>query len=495
MHSAIDNSFIGFLASFGAIKENEDGHMEILETFSEFNVSIAMDLNLLSTTEFLEKIKQIFEQISARDTLLISIRDEVDFITGLSFGTSLEAEAELPTTQDLHEGSGYLTIQIQKNIIQNISSIYSIELLTSWLNNIESFSELINEFASNKHSYQFLYDEINSFSTNLYLFSKSCSEEFDSEDDGLRSEIFSKINESTHISGLSIFNKLPEDFYSDNYAQNESMQRFILLLKRISLILSLSSLVDFTNFEKNNIYYKLIGYKNIDKKYDVNEINIDTYEEYYESYLDIYHNSDNSTDKLGLARNVISLHIIDKDFTNIQDNILASIQSNYKIYLKENVTKYLDVKSKITESLIAHSNKYDTIVANLSTSFRTSFYTLTSIFLSMILMRLIKNNTGEFFTFGVSLFITGIIFGLLVFSIYNIKESEALLKRYKEQYDLLKEQYLDVLDETNINQIVSNDKSFNSNEAYVKEQIEKYRDSWLIVLGIYFTITWIAHFS
>lgn len=91
-----------------------------------------------------------------------------------------------------------------------------------------------------------------------------------------------------------------------------------------------------------------------------------------------------------MARNVISLHVVEDDFTKIKGNIESSIKSNYNIYLKENVKKYIDVKNKINDSIFSLTNKFDDATGNLISSFKTSFYTLASLLISLILFKVLK---------------------------------------------------------------------------------------------------------
>ncbi|WP_211047310.1 hypothetical protein, partial [Pectobacterium versatile] len=59
--------------------------------------------------------------------------------------------------------------------------------------------------------------------------------------------------------------------------------------------------------------------------------------------FDIYewiYNQGNFVDKIGLARNIISIHTQDNSILNIPKSVLKSIESSFDIYLKDNVKQY-----------------------------------------------------------------------------------------------------------------------------------------------------------
>jgi len=77
-----------------------------------------------------------------------------------------------------------------------------------------------------------------------------------------------------------------------------------------------------------------------------------TENEYFKIFRWIYIGEGNKTDKIGIARNVLSLFIANDNIA-IEDNVFISIQSSFKTYLKENLDKYVAIRNQIYQELDA----------------------------------------------------------------------------------------------------------------------------------------------
>ena len=66
-------------------------------------------------------------------------------------------------------------------------------------------------------------------------------------------------------------------------------------------------------------------------------------------------------DKVIIARNIICLHCKYESLLNISDGVMASIQTNYNLYLRDNVTQYLELKNKVAEfitDIVSRTGEY-----------------------------------------------------------------------------------------------------------------------------------------
>jgi len=52
----------------------------------------------------------------------------------------------------------------------------------------------------------------------------------------------------------------------------------------------------------------------------------------------------NYTDKIGLARNLISIHLKNDNLLTLDEGTIHSLESGYDIYLKDNVKQYIEIK-------------------------------------------------------------------------------------------------------------------------------------------------------
>ena len=89
-----------------------------------------------------------------------------------------------------------------------------------------------------------------------------------------------------------------------------------------------------------------------------------------------------------MARNIISIDFRNS-LNNIDDKTLASIKSNYNIYLKENVDRYIELKNQITNNILDLSMKSRDIIAEFSSNFKNAFMANLSFIFSMFILNLI----------------------------------------------------------------------------------------------------------
>ena len=117
-----------------------------------------------------------------------------------------------------------------------------------------------------------------------------------------------------------------------------------------------------------------------------------------------YSNASNISDKLGIFRNMISLFLINSKFNDITDDILSSCKSNYSIYLKENVERYIEVKNNqqvilnsIIDDIVSTCNVY-------KTSFKQSLLNIMTFFFSVVVLNVISTGgIDKIFTLEISI--------------------------------------------------------------------------------------------
>ncbi|MEK8162700.1 hypothetical protein [Morganella morganii] len=166
------------------------------------------------------------------------------------------------------------------------------------------------------------------------------------------------------------------------------------IFDRLLVVFSLVYLSDYSdlNLNKNEIIYKFKGYRLINGAIDIS--NIENNSEYV--IFDIYswvYTDGNFIDKLGLARNIISLYIKGNDIMTLPINALKSVESGYDIYLKENVKQYIEIKNKISEFLISQSDKASEITKSMFSSLKSSLWSIVTFFVSVVLIRMVSSQS------------------------------------------------------------------------------------------------------
>ena len=291
-----------------------------------------------------------------------------------------------------------------------------------------------------------------------------------------------KIKENCHFGNIEEFPFLPDFFHINNpeISHNSITDKLTVLGSLFSII----SLFDITSINENKLFYKLNGYKTFEGNIEINNSFLECSTTYYEIYDWVYSSDGNTTDKIGLVRNILSIYLED-DITKLDKNILVSIKSAYKTYLKENVGKYLEIRNKIFDELSWVSQKSSEIVEKYLSNYQKSIFTFLSFFVSVFIIRVLK--TGDFVNvFSKDATILSFAF-LVISAIYLCFSKWTLNKekyRLKRKYLNIKNRYKDLLIDKDIEKILDNDKEFDYEISFINKRHKAYTKLWVITLVI-----------
>jgi hypothetical protein len=299
-----------------------------------------------------------------------------------------------------------------------------------------------------------------------------------------RTDSLTKIKNLCHCALIDKYQFVPDDFYP--VIKNGSLLDNIF--SSVSILYSAVFLFDIFNVDGNTIDYKLNGYRSIQQKIDYSDIDISSHEIYYQIYNWVY-DGGNVVDKIGLARNIISLNF-NKETLKLSDTTFEAIKSSYKIYQKENIKQYIEIRNKISDQLIELQNKADKIVENFIGDYKKSFLAIVSFFISVVVIRVVSQ--GDFaggFTTEVTFLSIGFLLIFLIIMFFARWEINKQISRYTEYYNNLKDRYTDLLDGNDINRILNNDKDFNDNKFFIEQRRKKYTILWIVSLVILFVVS------
>jgi hypothetical protein len=465
-----------------ANKQNNIVIEETFETFTYTSELLGSDISFLYTNEY---IGSIFSSCSNRDKLLVSIDYEGDSrvifrdIESINDNLSESFEDEYTYT---------FRVDISKSIVSNEISIYSSDDFIKWLKNYNTLNQCYekynNVFSVKGQVYlELLDDKQISLSTKKMTFLKEdeCSVLLD------RDKILEQRKDYCFVSGDNVPNIVPEDFFIINESDDEELN---LLLNKLCLLSILTFIADISEFKDNCLNYKLYGYKTIKDSFSLENIETGNLIQLFKIYTWIYHDENHSSisDKLGIARNLLTLHMKENTFNKIEGDVYTAIKSNFDIYLKENVQRYLEVKNQVSAFIHDMSVKAESHSESFVDTMKNSLLIFISYFLSIIIVTAIdKEKFVNVFTFEV----TTITMAMLVISwIYRrntIDDIESKTKRFEEKYNNFKERYADIIEPDNFRALFSDDKDHKSDVKYIEDTLKKYDPLWkwtIILFGI-----------
>ena len=280
------------------------------------------------------------------------------------------------------------------------------------------------------------------------------------------------------------FSLLPNDFSIITTNMNNE---FIERLKKIKIIFSLLYIADYSAIDDENIKLKLNGYRNKDYLIKIKDFNyLDKYEEFYKIYEWIFQDA-NECDKMALTRNVISMYCKYTDILDIDEKTFLAIKSNYNIYLKENVDKYIELKKELTSFIMNTSNQINDIIGNFIGNFEKNIVAFITFILGTIIANIVSDTPlNNIFTKDIITIIFVILLGSLFYLVITIIETYYRFLSYKKNYDDLKESYRDILDEQDIVTIFKNDKEYLKNKKNVKKITVIFSILWVTLVIIAF---------
>jgi hypothetical protein len=455
---------------------------EIFETFSYTSKLLGSNISFLYTNEY---ITSIFSNCSSRDNLIVYIDYEGE--SKVIFRDINSITNNLSESFD-DENTYTFRIEISKNIVNNEISIYSSVDFIKWLKNYENLNQCYTKyepiFSIQGQVYLELLDgkELN-LSTKKMTFLKQneCSVVLD------RDKILEQRKDYCFVSGDNVPKIVPEDFFILNESNDEELN---LLFNKLCLLSILTFIADISEFKDDCLNYKLYGYKTIKDSFTLENIETSNLIQLFKIYTWIYHDENHSSisDKLGITRNLLTLHMKENTFNKIEGDVYTAIKSNFDIYLKENVQRYLEVKNQVSAFIHDMSVKAESHSENFVETMKKSLLIFLSYFLSIIIVTAIdKGKFINVFTFEVTTITMVMLIISWIYRKNTISEIKCKTKRFKEKYSNFKERYSDILEAQHITALFSNDKDHNSDIQYIEDTIRRYDPLWkisILVFGI-----------
>lgn len=336
----------------------------------------------------------INEDIPSRDILSVSIYDSADVEDDvvLKYCSSNNDWTEFIVEYNRLDKiiKRVIKIEISKDVEGQEHSIYSFDLFGNYLkssNTVSILGQLCVFLNSDICEFEFQEDQIPPFSTSKFHFhgkGKKIIKTVLSKSIEERERCISKAGflcSSTEFKGELI----PDDIFpilSDNVFLKK-------LFDKLSTIYALCFLLDYTIEEQNFLSYKLNGFKSIAGKWSlVQDINENTANVINRIYTWGYNGGD-IDDKILIIRNILSLNI-DPTALVLHSNTFDAILSNYKIYQKENVRQYLDLRNNVVKNIQRYQDSILEAIDDFEDTFKKLSISLLSFFFISVVLSILS---------------------------------------------------------------------------------------------------------
>lgn len=442
------------------------------EQLDTAGASFTITYNVLPT---IETFREILDLVPKRDTATITlVNDSDDIVTFTNHQTDVFDYSTL-TNELLSEDNINVRIQINKTVVDGKFSIYDYDSFVTDLL-ARSLSEIMNWFSMRLTGQDNLIFEV--FDYDVSFSTRTIA--FESSDDALftpmvsRSQRLSDCKDTACFYNMNTFEILPDDFIIQGIVRANN--RLQTLFGKLATILSLAYVSSSSSISDGVISLQITGQRTVNYDFKLADIHED--EKFQNIYTWIFTDG-NPTDKRLIAHNVISLHCKFETLLNFNGTVFEAIKTNYSLYLRNNVNQYLDMKrdiAKFIQNVVAQVGDYAVAILG---KFKTNLLAIFGFFFTVVLTKIGSAQKWEdIFTLHTIYLIELFVGGSLIYLIICLFETRYKLKKTKQGYEDLKQNYEDVLSDPEIKEAFKDDKLLNDTEKSVKKGMIGWTLAW-----------------
>lgn len=381
--------------------------------------------------------------------------------------------------------SAAVTITLSKSVESNAVSLYSLSAFVQTLRSRRVREQLAIFDATSlpaSCTWVQLFEETPSFSTATLMFGTTPPQSWPAF---RRTELRARRDDLCH-SEYSPLSFVPDDFHLLVHSQDPD---FNLLLDELCACASLLFLADFSapasrGGTADAIEFKVNGYKAITGTFEFGKGHAAKAEEWYRIYEWVY-SGGSASDKLGLSRNIMSLHWKGSTADLVEGGVYSSIRSGYEIYLKQNVKQYIDIKNKLNDYLADLGARAAKMGDGLSDKFEKNITAFLSFFITSILAKVLtdKSFVGVFnrpvATIGLLIVAGSTLHLWLTTHVFNRDR-----RRLSADWDALKQRYSDLLNSDDLQRILDKAGGFQDVDVHLKAKRDLFVGVWILLLVV-----------
>ncbi|WP_351014404.1 hypothetical protein [Shewanella sp. AC91-MNA-CIBAN-0169] len=453
---------------------------EVKETFDQLYIKASLNN---SQCAFVTKLFDELKTLSSRDSfeLFLEISGATTKISNTSSEHFKELTDHLAANED--EDDYEIIVDVKKVINENTVSVYFMEHFAKHLNDspLKDIFITLSSIHGNGLFFEAFSTIVPFNSSGMYFYSSGQPiVKSDFLNDKKRSALLGMLSENSNITDVNL-KIVPSDFYLIVDAENHEINKFF---SKACGVLSLIFMANASGFKsKNELAYRICGFKTISCD-SVSFADVEADSKVLYKLMSWSFEGGSCADKIGLLRNVLSIHLDDSGSIKFDNEVWNTVRSNYQIYLKGNIQNYLDVKNKIGEIIIESTTKTYAIADDLLDVFKNNVFVILTFILTVVVVNGVKDNGSENIFSGVYLAIVIIL--CLVSSMWLVMTAHEAKKRFEAASrtikDILNLNYKKIIMDSEIDDSV--DPVLKSNKDYLDIQIKRYVRWWMATASI-----------
>lgn len=417
---------------------------------------------------------EIIQGIPLRDEvrIFLSLENEEPFIIARN---SAEMEYRAFLEEALEEETVFAKIEINKALVNGHFSIYRFHMFAEDIDGL-SVEEVLKTFSRfldgvEKNIVFELFDSPNIFYTKTMYFLPAGNSEIDCAFN--RRQRLLACRDNAYFYNQDFFGLLPDDFKIEVGYEGNPFKKLFLALETIlaaGLIASNAMLQD------GQLKLQIMGQRSVEHTCRLDEIvgNPVLYKIY-----DWIYSGGSPIDKAIIARNIICLHCKYEPLLSLDEKVLSSIQSSYKLYLKDNVEQYLELKNKVAEfisDIVSRTGEYAT---ELLDRFKANVIAIFGFLFTVVVADIASGQPSDnIFTRDITVILELVLAGSAVYLFICYKQSKYQINKVYESYEKLKKSYDKILTEDDIRECFQDDSPISDMKTAIKNSERIYLALW-----------------
>lgn len=453
-----------------------DGDAEICEQMKRVVVNFSI---LASDLPGFDSIREVMTRFPDRDKIEIFLLGESENSFSIKSG-SMRTDEDYTDFLDYLDANEKVSVilEITKTIDQNQFSVYCFEKFCEDLNRLQ-ISEVMTGFthllSGNDHLFFQVFDKDVFFQTGTMVFSSSAKTiNWELEKRAQR------LDQCRTVSGFAdqnIYSVIPEDFHIHVDAPNSLLT---VLFGRICTALSLAYLATTSSIAAEELRIQIAGQGNIEYMFQLDQVAEN--ENLYKIYRWIFTDG-NPIDKALLARNSISAHCRYTQIDQLDGKTLASIQSNYGLYLKDNVAKYIELTNAMAGFIKEATSGVGDCISQLLNHLKTNLIAMLSFLFTVALANAVSDQPlDNIFTEDITWIMYLVLVGSLIYFAMSVIEVRYAQRKLCEQHNDLVDHYRGILSEEEINHITGNGKMLEKAKKSLAKGMLIWSVVWICIL-------------
>ncbi|QEE24811.1 hypothetical protein CS053_10105 [Rhodanobacter glycinis] len=452
------------------------------ERFDEYRVVATGEMRASSLRDHLLALANVIRQhLPTRDNCAISIEHAGNLIA-FDIADQLHAERVIAQLDcdDLDTYDTTIDLSITKTVSGEVLSVYAIDAFGDYLStgSIKDVVAALSSRFTGALFFECQAEVIVGGTRTIRLIPQGTVPIVDRLDTRDREQMLALFRESAHTD-LKVAPLVPEDVAFREATGVEAIDGF---LRRLAALVSTSFLANHSWMELDQLHYRVIGYKVIEGADQLEELGLA-----HEGLVKIArwcYASGGQSDKVGLARNVMSIYLTRLGDLAARLDVWHAIQSNYQIYLKQNIESYLALKGRLSDMLMDASERTQSLAGTVLDALRNGIYVLLTFLVTVVVVNAVKDTSVDA-VFSVSYLIIATI-TCLVLSIWVGAAAWQAVREYDSGAASLRELVAETFGTMLSPQEMANalDPAAKRNRRYLVSHARQHVATWIIIAAV-----------